>query len=171
MSVVAEPSVGSILLEGVVAGVTVVIGVGLAEVFARVRWRRERIETWVAELGLTLPRWLSHFTGRSNFPNPLHPEFPRLHESVVSATTGIRFNARFPMRRRVAIRDEVEDLSARIMAVYLRYNQGTPLIDEEMLYITVSKVRDEVLGKRHETLEKRFERYVDEGIPTDDPDD
>jgi len=75
------------------------------------------------------------------------------------------------MRRRVAIRDEVEDLSARIMAVYLRYNQGTPLIDEEMLYITVSKVRDEVLGKRHETLEKRFERYVDEGIPTDDPDD
>lgn len=133
--------------------------------FSRTRARRERIEGWVAELGLALPRWLSHFSDHPDSPNPSDPEFARLNESVIGAMSGIRFNARFPLRRRKRVVDEIEDLSARVVAVHLRYQRGIAVTTGEMLSVQVGPLREAVLGKRHRTLEESFQRYVDEGIP------
>ena len=156
---------GQTLLTGFVGGLTVVVGVVVAETLTRVRNTRELILDRIQELMIVLPKYLVALMRRPGFSGPRDPEFSVLFERVLSCLADIRFSARSPIRGHKAIRREAEDLTARVMAALWVWESGGALTVADVANIGVGPLRREVLDEKYETLDKLAQEYQTNGFP------
>jgi hypothetical protein len=150
---------GQAVVEGVIGGAVVLGGVLFAEALARSRDRRELIIARIQELSIIMPRYLSHLTGRSDFPEPSGEAFQHLYERVLACLTDIRFAARRPLKGHRRLRREAEDLTARFVGATIRSQRGGTLRLEELVNIGVGQLRAVLVGNEYLPLDALIDKY------------
>jgi hypothetical protein len=165
-----SPEVHAALVGGALAGLTVVLGVGLTEWCSRVRSRRQAIEDATHRLTIVVPHVTIAFSqrGRTTVDRSSGAPWFDHYEEVLHLTSLIRRSARWPMRRATAIRREVEDLAARIFGADLAADSdGRYLTSAQLLEITTLGLSRVVFAKTL-NLDELSQHYRESG-PTPRP--
>lgn len=142
----------------------------LGEVAVRVRRRRELVEEAAMNVSLDLAHFVTGLTtagaqmDRSVF-SPWHASRNR----VIHNLTLIRKNAKW-IRDAGKIREEAEDLLARIGLVMSEMQNGNPIPPAGVLLVMDNDLQDAVFGE-HQTLVDRTEWYREHGLDNRYPGD
>ena len=148
--VVHETSAVSDLVAAALTGVTVVVGVLLAELMARLRDRRASLEEDVRRLEMAVPYVV---TGLAELSSPMDTSlgsvWQRNHEDVMNAVARIERAARWPIRRAKKIRAEARRLLSQVGGAYLAASiDGRRLAPHELSHFRTMELAELVNGRR-----------------------
>lgn len=150
------------MLQGIVGGLTVVLGVVLAEWLQRMRQRDDQVRGATLELAMLMPHvvWplLDTEYGRSA-DTSVGSRWSDQREHAVRLLNVIRVTARHGQRRRKRIISHANDLSARLVAAELDlFGQGLRLPRQSVLDLTTADLYAAVFGKR-EPIDDEIAKY------------
>lgn len=146
----------------------VVLGVSVAEWLTRVRERRFHLESAVWDLAMLIPRVTLPFYDTS-IDHSYESSWSQRNEDVNRRLGEIRVHARWPLRRANRIREEAEDLAARLGGAFLRVafdNEALAL--REIQNISADRLLKEVFPGIH-NLDYLTSYYRQHGLDSEGP--